>query len=627
MVGCLLSKPAFAANDDAELQELLGLNLEELTVSVASKKTESISDAPSIISVVTRKEIDKYGGRNLLDVLNRIPSFQYTSGLWFQNNTFSARGQSIQHYSNRMLFLINGRPFRDSLGGGYNMPLFADFPVSTIEKIEVIRGPGSVLYGSNAFSAVINIVTRKAEKEGETFVSGTYGSYDYYGTEVSSGKSGEDWDVLASYRGYGQDGEVSTLFDEAGNSGSFQKDDLGRSMFASTNYKGFSLNSFFGESKQSGFLFVHPLSQNGVKRTFLDVGYKHDIGKTWQVSGNITQNRLEFNGQPINDIITELSASGKLTDNLHLLVGSSYERQRGRANNNPRYDLTWWSNYSQLEYTPVDWLKLVAGVQMNKPENVKKDFSPRFAAVANFNKNWGAKLLYGKAFRSGYALETVLDIGGIILGNASLQPEVIATSEAQLFYHDSQGEASVTFYHSNVSDIIKREPAAGGGLTYINGGEVIFRGIELEGKISVTEHWSALGSLTWQENEDDAGVGDVTYTPNLMAKIGVAYDSPRGYSIGVFNNYFGTPSQVREFDSTVLEVNPEADSYNLMTANAEFNINKLTDWNDMNPIIFSIFADNLLDEDIYYPEYNRENVNSYPISSGRAVYGTVKVKF
>jgi len=53
----------------------------------------------------------------------------------------------------------------------------------------------------------------------------------------------------------------------------------------------------------------------------------------------------------------------------------------------------------------TDWLKLVAGMQMNKPEDIKNDFSPRLGAILNFNNHWGAKLLYGEAFRSGNGTE------------------------------------------------------------------------------------------------------------------------------------------------------------------------------------------------------------------------------
>src|SRR6185312_15652616 len=80
-----------------------------------------------------------------------------------------------------ILFLINGRPTREVLEGGLISDLLVAFPVNALEKIEVIKGPGSVLYGSNAFSAVVNLITKKAESNGLS-VSGFGGEQGVRGT-------------------------------------------------------------------------------------------------------------------------------------------------------------------------------------------------------------------------------------------------------------------------------------------------------------------------------------------------------------------------------------------------------------------------------------------------------------
>lgn len=597
-------------------------------VSVASKKAEKISDAPSIISTVTAEEIQRYGARNLTDILNRVPGLQYTSGLFFQNNSFSVRGQSVQHYPNRILFLINGRPYRDSLSGGYNMPLFTDFPVSTIERLEIIRGPGSVLYGSNAFSSVINIVTRKTAAGGEAEFLGTYGSHDYQSGELTVGESGADWDMLAAFRSTDQNATYTPYIDEFTTAGSLRDDDSGRSALVALNYKNLSINGFKTKSEQNLMGIVLPSVYYDISRSFLDIGYHAPLSDSWSADANVTLNNLELQSYTTDDRIFELELHGELQDNLNLLFGAAYETQQVTTPFNTDDTGHWYSTNAQADYRPLHWLKLVAGIQMNKPQNSEADFSPRLAAIANIDKNWGAKILYGEAFRTGYALETIVFVPDILINNPSLKPEKIATTEMQLNYHENSFEGALTLYHSKTTDIISRIPSPGGGLTYTNSGEVNFRGIELEGKARLGAGWSTQGSIGWQENEDDDGRRDVTFSGNLMVKAGLSYAAKDdAYSLGVFNSYFSRPTQVSDANPTALVANPDAGSYYLMTLNASLNLNKLGLGNAFPDTNFIFYIDNLMDQEIYYPEYNRQNINSYPVQPGRTIYGMLKVRF
>jgi outer membrane cobalamin receptor len=92
-------------------------------------------------------------------------------------NVASIRGDLIKQEDNHVLVLINGRPFRDTTFGGINFSICTAFPIQTIERVEVIRGPGSVLYGTNALSGVINIVTKNPDQSTmvASVLSGSHG--------------------------------------------------------------------------------------------------------------------------------------------------------------------------------------------------------------------------------------------------------------------------------------------------------------------------------------------------------------------------------------------------------------------------------------------------------------------
>src|SRR6185503_8562129 len=81
----------------------------------------------------------------------------------------AARGDQTKINGGHVLFLINGRPTREVLEGGLVSDLLESFPIDVLERIEVIKGPGSVLYGSNAFSAVVNLIVAKADSSGAVF--------------------------------------------------------------------------------------------------------------------------------------------------------------------------------------------------------------------------------------------------------------------------------------------------------------------------------------------------------------------------------------------------------------------------------------------------------------------------
>lgn len=142
--------------DDMSLEDLLSVE-----IVTASKKAESLSDAPGVVTVITAGEIRAFGATNLMDALQRVPGLQPISSHLFVQNVASMRGDLMTHTDNHVLILLDGRPVREGLLGGTNSPVYTGFPIDMIERVEVIRGPGSVLYGTNAFTGVVNIITKK----------------------------------------------------------------------------------------------------------------------------------------------------------------------------------------------------------------------------------------------------------------------------------------------------------------------------------------------------------------------------------------------------------------------------------------------------------------------------------
>ena len=145
---------------------LLNLSLEELgeikvdTVFAASMFTQKVTDAPSAVSIVTKDEIRRFGYRTLGDIVQGVRGFDVTYDRSY--TTLGVRGfNRLGDFGGRTLLLIDGHrmndPIFDTAAGGNDFLLDVDL----IERVEFIRGPGSAIYGNNAFFGVINVITRK----------------------------------------------------------------------------------------------------------------------------------------------------------------------------------------------------------------------------------------------------------------------------------------------------------------------------------------------------------------------------------------------------------------------------------------------------------------------------------
>ncbi len=158
---------------------------------------------------------------------------------------------------------------------------------------------------------------------------------------------------------------------------------------------------------------------------------------------------------------------------------------------------------------------------------------------------------------------------------------------------------------------------------YINAGELHSSGFEFEGKVFLNANLSLNGSATYQQTQDSETDRDVFGMPQWMGKLGVSYNTPFGMTVSVFNAYFGKGENI-DLPATA-QINPEASSYNYLSANVQYDLGKLL--NSNKPLILGVYATNLLDEHIYYPEYTLRTVNTFPGRSGRAVYGSVAFRF
>ena len=166
-----------------------------LRVSVATGEEQSMSKAPAVTSVITEQDIEAMGARNLDEVLRAVPGL-HVSYNFLDNSIYVLRGLASND-NPEVLILVNGVRLNSSQAGNKASIWFA-MPVNAIARIEVMRGPGSAVYGADAFAGVINIITKRADEIDGTEIGTRYGSFDTWDLWVLHGKRYADLELAAS---------------------------------------------------------------------------------------------------------------------------------------------------------------------------------------------------------------------------------------------------------------------------------------------------------------------------------------------------------------------------------------------------------------------------------------------
>ena len=288
------------------VKKLTQLSLEELssiqvdTVVGASRHEQKTTEAPSSVSIITQDDIKKYGHRTLSDILNSVRGFyvNYDRGYSYIGvRGFNRPGD----YGGRMLLIVDGHRLNDGVydtaASGTDFPLDVDL----IDRVEIIRGPGSSLYGNNAFFGVINVITRRGRDFDGAELSGSYGSFDTWTGRASYGRRFTNGlEFLVS----------GTLLDSAGQDRlsypEFVAENLdggwARNAFASLSYKDFSLQGGFTRRRKDWPTAAYDTVPNSQdprffstdERAWTDLTFKREFGDEWLVMARSYFDRYQY---------------------------------------------------------------------------------------------------------------------------------------------------------------------------------------------------------------------------------------------------------------------------------------------------------------------------------------------
>ncbi|RJQ14697.1 MAG: TonB-dependent receptor [Nitrospiraceae bacterium] len=548
------------------LEELMEMRVE--TVYGASKYEQKLTEAPSSVSIVTSDEIKKYGYRSFAEVLRSIRGFQTTND---RNYSYlNVRGFGLPgDYNSRILLLIDGHRINDNI---YNAAaLGREFPleIDLIDRIEVVRGPGSSLYGSNAFFAVINVITRRGRDLKGVEVSGEAGSFSSYKGRLSYGNTFDNGpEMLFSGSYYDSKGNrrlfYSEFDDPSTNNGIAEDLDYERygNLFGEMTFQDFTLQGNYNYRKKGvptasyETLFNNSRFFTVDEQFWADLKYAHTYPEHLNVLARVNYNYYKYYGdyplegdpaagEPevlINKDYTrgewfdsELQFVKSFADRNKVILGAylQYDPKQvqrnfyinsGRDGFRDKRNSHNWALYTQGEIEMAHNLVLNAGLRYDHYKTFGGTINPRAALIYSPFDMTAFKLVYGRAFRAPNVYELYYHDGSNTQKpGLDLEPEVINTYEA--IYEQYLGEnyrATVTGFFYRIDDLIALQTDSSDGLlVFRNVDEVEAKGMEFE----LGGEWKCgtegRVSYTFQETENRQ-TGDVL--PNSakhLAKLNV----------------------------------------------------------------------------------------------------------
>jgi len=540
---------------DASLEELANIQ-----VYSASKHLQLASEAPSSVTVITGDEIQRYGYRTLADILRSVRGFYVTFDRRYSYLGVRGFGR-LGDWNNRILVLIDGHRINNA---EYDQALLGDeFPldIDLIERVEIARGPGSSLYGSNAFFAVINVISRKPSQVKGLELSFEPGSFDTYrGRATWSGRF-QGVEMLLSgsvLSSGGQDLFFPEFNNPANNNGIAAAATDGNNSIrtlAVFNYRGLTAQVLFSTRDKHvptgafGNAFNDPRHQSVDNQEYLDLSYQRSLGEKWQLFARtaIDQTRLTSpNATPIpgggialnkffshSDWWTgEMRLSRTLLEKHKVTFGAEV-RDNLREEQGffvAPINTTFVSNtsnwiaavYAQDEFSITSKLTLNAGLRHDRYYGVSGTTNPRLGLIYHPWTRTSLKMLYGTAFRAPNPSEMYAGISGFFVDNPQLSPETIRSFEAVVEQGLGQRfTLSGSVFQNRIKNLITVEFDSGSGLLINrNSQKAIATGVEVELAGKFVSGWQGAVSFTHVDS-DDGGPADLelSNSPRQLAKL------------------------------------------------------------------------------------------------------------
>ncbi|UJS24196.1 TonB-dependent receptor plug domain-containing protein [Thiothrix winogradskyi] len=489
-------------------------------ITVTATRTESkVKQAPSSVTVMTRKDIAQKGGENVLETLRGTPGISLQGVGSGGRKTISLRGLESKH----TLLLVDGKrlPASNDVIGPNTDYQYDWIPVEQIERIEVVRGPMSVLYGSDALGGVVNIITRKPSQT-------PTGDAKLTSRSASGDAGGDGHDVELNLSGGVRDNlQLSIGGQQSRRSAVTSQLDPRQSAIEGRDKQQLSLSADWQPAAGHNVKLEHSAGQEerwydtvtrtnspyqsryDLDRQQTSLGWKGSLGNTvssvraYQSSVDIvntaTNGIAPTDPQTLQDTVVEGNTRFTLGDKHFITTGVEHRTERLE---NPKLsggsaEITLKSAYAQDEIALSERTHLTVGVRQDEHDTFGGETSPRVSIVHDLNDKLTLKASYGHGFRAptikqvspGYSFQA----GRILIkSNPDLQPETNDALELGASYNNGKLNLNAAVFDNKVKNLIdtRLNKTLAGGVqewVYANTDEASLRGAEVAVDVKVRD--------------------------------------------------------------------------------------------------------------------------------------------
>jgi iron complex outermembrane receptor protein len=639
----ILLFPFMLHANEVSIEDDFLASLDEVS-DIASKSKLNIDDMPAFVTILQGKKLELLGVENIYEALSLVP------GVELSMEASGAKQVVFRGVKEKgkVKLLIDGVTINNTYRG--SMYYYLDFPIEMIERIEVIRGPGSVLYGSNAISGVISIITKNAkESTPNRLFLGAATSPRYFGGAQTSYDLNEDSNLKIDGYYQASDIHIDAGPDKAGLQGESDESLKDYSIGVHLKINNLTLLARFRQSQNSvafglGNYFV-PDNDDGFKNStfFAQINYENSINSDidYKLSLGAGRYRQEvytrfFPHPAKGDVIYdgdyaegnyygEILLNSTSLENNRVTLGARYEYAIADKTSlrtffkptgdpfipveniiEPDSNRNIFSLYIDDSLSISDDVDLIAGLRWDNYSDFGNAFSPRLGVIWRTNSSLNLKMLYSRSFRAPSWIELYATIPGISKGNADLDAETADTIELGAVYRSSSANTlRFNIYATQIDNLILREDAI-----YQQHGKNKYYGAELESIMVINNQNDLKIALSYVNAIDDKNdaLPDIA---NFLANINFLHEFTSGITSGSVVKYVSSRKRQNADDRDTL------DGYILADQTFSYQYDTLT---------ISASLKNIFDEQYEYPAPSGTYINDYP-RLGRSALVSAKWEF
>lgn len=530
----------------------------------ASKHEQTMAKAPASVTVTTADEIQKHGQRTLGDILRSVPGVYVTydrNYMYLGLRGFARPGD----YNTRALMLVDGHRLNDNIFS--SAPIGTEFPIDVdlIDRVEVIRGPSSSIYGSSAFLGVINIITRRGRDIDGFEVAAGGGSLDTYSARLTYGKQFDnDIELLVSGTTYGSAGQRKLYYPEFDDPSTADgivtkaDEDYARGISGSLGYHGLTLSGAWHQRRKNiptasfDSIFADRHEWTDDDWSYAEVKYERALGPDTDLTARVSYSEYIYEGSypldyatspdPVDRVLNRDESLGRWTVSelqfKHQLFGkhtllAGVEWQENIQQHQLNYDAAPPEEYlhddrtsrnigvyAQAEINLRTNLTLNAGVRYDYYTTFGGTLNPRVGLLYSPWTPTTLKLLYGQAFRSPNAYELYYRASEDHVANSDLDPEMIHTYEAVWEQEiDRARRFSIAAYHYEIADLITLARNTDDTISFRNVDKAEAHGMEMALDTIHSSGLHSRASYALQRTIDHETDSELSNSPRHLAKL------------------------------------------------------------------------------------------------------------